>query len=228
MKTAIFFDVGQTLVTGMEQSARRILGSRLHLSEKQTRQVGRMIMTHPAEDVKSMAEALAGILPEHDPVHLLSVTEILWQEQTECVREVEGAAQLLESLKTMGFPLGVISNTWHPFYQGFCRNCRDIVDKLDHTVLSYRLGMKKPSVDLFTHAANLADVSTSSCWMIGDSYELDVEPSQKAGMRGIWLLCRPERERSLLAQVIRGDRQGPCWAAENLQDLLPFFQEKYR
>lgn len=39
----IFFDMGQTLVTGTALSARRLLASRLALSEKETRKVGQCI-----------------------------------------------------------------------------------------------------------------------------------------------------------------------------------------
>jgi hypothetical protein len=44
----VFFDIGNTLAATGDLSARRLLAERLHLSEKETKRVGRLIMTHPA------------------------------------------------------------------------------------------------------------------------------------------------------------------------------------
>ncbi len=222
----IYFDIGHTLVTGAEQSPRRLLASRLGLNEKETKLVGRAIMTHPATDVSSLIFVLQGLLPGRDPAAIESAVEGLWAEQIDCAREIRGATTLLRALKENGFRLGVISNIWHPFFLGFSRACREITSLLDYTVLSYRVGAKKPSLDLYRHAVQMTGRPAEKCWMIGDVYELDMEPAKQVGMRTIWVLSRPEIERELLVQILRGEKRSPDWVALDLEEILPFVQKK--
>ena len=91
-----------------------------------------------------------GLLTDRAPEHIRSVLDRLWEEQTLCVREIPGATLLLKSLKEMGLKLGVVSNTWHPLYVGFCRNCPELNGLLDYTFLSYRMGCKKPAAGILS------------------------------------------------------------------------------
>ncbi|MGV8073512.1 MAG: HAD family hydrolase [Syntrophobacteraceae bacterium] len=220
----IFFDIGHTLATGAEQSPRRLLANRLGLNEKETRLVGRLIMTHPATEPVSLVSAMAEILPDKDYSQVRSIVENLWKEQIDCVREVPGATALLGALKVEGFRLGVISNTWHPFFLGFTEICREIKSLLDFTVLSYRIGIKKPSLDLYRHAVKITGEPAERCWMVGDTYEMDMEPAQSIGMRSIWVLRRPEIERSVLVQMLRGDKRVPDWVTGDIEEILPFMK----
>lgn len=220
----IFFDIGGTLATGAEQSPRRLLASRLGLSEKETKRVGRLIMVHPATDPHDLARGLAGILPERDPRRILNVLESVWSEQKRCVREISGATRLVASLKEMGFKTGIISNTWHPLYEGFRTACAELADFLDYTLLSYRKGVKKPSTFLFSHAAEEAGFPAELCWMVGDTFELDVAPARRAGMKTIWVLGRPERETAAIVEMLKGGIPPPDWTVESIGELLPFFE----
>lgn len=222
----IFFDLGQTLVQGTGLSARRLLGTRLHLSEKHTRQVGRALMTHPCEEPDALAAVLSGLLPQLDRQQLQHAVTAVWREQMTVVRPMHSATALLGSLKAAGFELGLLSNTWHPFYQGFCRSCPEIVDLLDYTFLSYRVGLKKPAVNFYRQAVAQVGRPAAACWMIGDSYELDMAPAQQAGLCTLWVLRRPEIETTLLAQVLRGERRAPDWAVENLEEIAAFFRKR--
>jgi FMN phosphatase YigB (HAD superfamily) len=123
----------------------------------------------------------------------------------------------------MGIRLGIISNTWHPFYSGFLRSCPELSVHFDHRILSYREGCKKPSTVLFRRALQEAGESPHSCWMIGDSYELDIEPAMKIGMRTIWLLHHPEKEIPLLAKVLRGEKRSPDQVFEDLEQIRTYF-----
>jgi HAD superfamily hydrolase (TIGR01509 family) len=222
----IFFDMGQTLVTGAGQSPRRMVASRFGLSEKQTRKIGRLIMTHPAAEPSSLAQALKGILVDHEQQHLQKGLEEVWAEQCRCVKEIDGATSALRALKASGFKLGLLSNTWHPLFAGFCGSCREMAELVDYSVLSYRLGCKKPSPDLFKQALAVTGAPAGSCWMVGDSYELDIEPALAVGMHAIWVLRGPEREKTLLAQVLRGDKPHPDWAITHLEEIPIFFSSK--
>lgn len=220
----IFFDIGQTLVTGAEQSPRKLLSSRLSLTESQTKLVGRLIMTYQCSEPGSLVRELQGILTDKDPDQLRETVEYIWSDQITCIREIPGATSLLASLKAMGVKLGLISNIWHPFYQGFCQSYPEMAELFDYAFLSYRVGEKKPSLDLYRKAVQATGRPASECWMVGDTYELDMEPARKAGMRTLWILCRPERERALLAQALRGEKPAPHWVVEELGEVLPYFQ----
>jgi FMN phosphatase YigB (HAD superfamily) len=220
----IFFDIGQTLVTGAEQSARRLLASRLRLNEKETKVVGRLIMTYYITEPGQLAGALKKILPDKEPYWLCDVVDTVWSDQITCIREIPGATSLLASLKAMGVKLGLISNIWHPFYQGFCQSYPEMAGLFDYAFLSYRVGEKKPSLELYRKAVQATGRPASECWMVGDTYELDMEPARKAGMKTLWILCRPERERALLVQALRGERPAPHWVVEELGEVLPYFQ----
>lgn len=222
----VFFDLGQTLVTGAAQSPRRTVASRLALSEKETRKVGRLIMTHPATEPSTLAHALKEILFDREQQPLQKVIEEVWEEQRRCVRAIDGAAAVLATLKEKGFALGLLSNTWHPLYSGFLWNCPEMAELLDHSVLSYRLGSKKPSPEIFRHALAEADAPAEHCWMIGDSYELDIEPALRAGMHTIWVLRSPEKEQHVLSQVLRGEKPCPDWSVVQLDEVMECFSRK--
>jgi len=220
----VFFDIGQTLATTGQQSPRRLLGSRLQLTEREVRDAGRLLMTHCGDRPDSLADALARLLTDRAPQHIRSVLDRLWEEQTLCVREIPGATLLLKSLKEMGLKLGVVSNTWHPLYVGFCRNCPELNGLLDYTFLSYRMGCKKPAAEFYQSVLHETGEKPAVCWMVGDSCELDMEPARHAGMRTLWVLCRPEREPESLVRMLREERPRPDWVVQSLDDILPYFQ----
>lgn len=222
----IFFDMGQTLTRGAEQSPRRLMGSVFDLSEKEVKKVGRLIMTHPAVEPSLLMGELKSILIDREEQHLRKGLEDVWAEQCRCVKEIGGAASVLRSLKTSGFKLGLLSNTWHPLYSSFCTMCPELAELVDYSVLSYRIGLKKPSRELFRRAVAQTGLSPDSCWMVGDSYELDIEPALAVGMHAIWVLHGPEREKTLLAQVLRGEKPRPDWAVSHLEEIPTFFSSK--
>jgi FMN phosphatase YigB (HAD superfamily) len=220
----IFFDIGQTLATGAEQSARRLLASRLRLNERETKVVGRLIMTYHITEPGQLAKMLGEILPDKDLEWVHDAVDAVWSDQITCIREIPGASLLLASLKAMGVKLGLISNIWRPFYQGFCQRYPEMAALFDYAFLSYRVGEKKPSTGLYRTAVQATGRPASECWMVGDTYELDMEPALRVGMKALWILCRPERERALLVQALRGEKPAPHWAVEDLSGVLPYFQ----
>jgi HAD superfamily hydrolase (TIGR01549 family) len=215
----IFFDLGNTLVTGTPQTAQRLLSARLGLTEKEEKKAGRLLMTFPADGVPALAEALEGILGNHHPANIRNVLSELWDEQYLSVRECDGAGQLVRSLKARGFTLGLISNTWLPYYEGFCRSCPEISGSFEFILLSFKLGIKKPSRAIFDHCLRLSGKLPSECLVVGDSFELDIEPSRNMGFSTAWVLSRPEREKAALACMLRREIEAPHFIAADLEDL---------
>lgn len=219
----IFFDLGKTLVTGTEQSARRLLGSRLGLSEKEVRRAGKIIMTQEALDPSILAGALCKALPRLDFRLAVDAVRAVWTDQMHSVREVPGALDVLQQLKEKGFKIGFISNTWHPFWSGFCQICPGAIRLADYVFLSYRLGIKKPSPEIYLKAVKATGKSARSCAMVGDSYELDIAPALMTEMVTVWLLRNLDAEKGYAARVLRGEEIPPDWAAESLESVLEFF-----
>jgi HAD superfamily hydrolase (TIGR01549 family) len=220
----IFFDLGNTLVTGMDQTPRRALADRLGLSEKETKKAGRLLMVHPAREPAALALALRTVLPDKDPAQIGSAIHALWAEHFSSIRAVEGATPLLLAIKQKGIRLGVISNCWEPAFSGFCRACPEMADLLDHTILSYRVECKKPQKAIFQLALGISRKTASECWMVGDTFEQDIYPAKLLGFHTVWVLSRPGRERSALARILRGEIQGPDSAVEGIGQILPLIE----
>ncbi len=222
----IFFDIGNTLATAMELTPRRLWATRLGLSEKETRRAGRLIMTENATTPSALAEALSRILPDRDPEDLLEAARALWLEQSGSVREIPGAITSIKALHGMGYRLGLLSNTWSPLFEGFRRVFFDVAGLLDTMVLSFQEGCKKPSREIFHLALRKAALPASDCWMVGDSYELDMEPAMESGMNTLWVLSSPDRERSVIAGLLRGEIRKPGWTVESVREIPGFFARK--
>jgi FMN phosphatase YigB (HAD superfamily) len=226
-KTVFFFDIGHTLVTGAQASPRRLLGDALKLDETQTKTVGKLLMTLPATDPETVGQAVAAVLSNHDPVMVFREVRRLWKDQTACVREIPGATALIRRLIEAGHGVGLISNIWHPFYVGFQKRCPEIDSSAEFRFLSYREGVKKPAEALFEKAVHAARMrGFDQCWMVGDSYELDMEPARAAGMRALWILYRPERERTLLAEILNGTKPTPEGSVADLADVTGFLEKR--
>lgn len=103
-----------------------------------------------------------------------------------------GNAQLLATLVERGFELGVVSNG--------CGNveklCADLgyATHLSVIVDSRRAGLFKPDPAIFLHAAEKLGGAPGTMMMVGDSFERDVLPAKKAGMKTAWLEGTPPRE----------------------------------
>ncbi len=224
-KPVIFFDIGHTLVTGSPASPRRLIGHRLNLTEKEIKIVGKLIMTHPSEDAETLAYAISdGIGLEHSTV-LKAIREI-WEEQLHCVELLPNVEKTIENLKVSGYELGLISNIWHPFFQGFKQRYPHVVSCFTYKILSYKEGVKKPSLEIYLKAVRTAKRSPKSCWMIGDTYELDIAPALNLGFKTIWFILRPNRETESVAKVIRGELPSPDYAIASIKEVLNIFPVK--
>jgi putative hydrolase of the HAD superfamily len=94
-------------------------------------------------------------------------------------------SQLLATLVERGFELGVVSNG--------CGNVAKLCADFGYTpflsviVDSRRVGLFKPDPAIFIHAAEKLGRDPGSMMMVGDSFDRDVRPAKKAGMKTAWL-----------------------------------------
>jgi FMN phosphatase YigB (HAD superfamily) len=223
----ILFDLGNTLVTSVADTPHNRLSESLGLTEKQTKKAGRLLMTFHAHKAVELAEALTHILPDKDPARIESVVTSLWDEQESSVREIDGACALLEELKRSDFMLGLISNTWRPHYLGFCLACPEMAGIFDFNLLSFELGIKKPSPQFFERALDVAAAPAPCSLVVGDSFELDIEPARMVGCPGAWILFSTEREKTTITRMLQGIIAPPEIIAENIKNLGDILRDQW-
>ena len=101
-------------------------------------------------------------------------------------------ARLLATLVERGFELGVVSNG--------CGNVEKLCADFGYThflsviVDSQRVGLFKPDPAIFLHAAKELGGDPGTMMMVGDSFDRDVRPAKKAGMKTAWLEGPAARE----------------------------------
>lgn len=109
----------------------------------------------------------------------------------ECGAEVGGivarAAALLRAFRER-YRLGLVSN----FYGNLEPVCRELgIDALFETLTDSAVeGVRKPDPALFARALERLGVPAAEAWVVGDSYDRDIEPAKALGCRTIWLKGR--------------------------------------
>jgi putative hydrolase of the HAD superfamily len=63
----------------------------------------------------------------------------------------------------------------------------DLVDLMEHTVISGELGITKPDRRIFEHACNLFSVAPDAAVYVGDRLQIDAVAASQAGLLGVWL-----------------------------------------
>jgi putative hydrolase of the HAD superfamily len=100
--------------------------------------------------------------------------------------------RLLSTLVERGFELGVVSNG--------CGNVETLCTDFGYTpflsviVDSRRVGLFKPDPAIFLHAAKKLGGDHGAMMVVGDSFDRDVRPAKKAGMKTAWLEGPAPRE----------------------------------
>lgn len=96
-----------------------------------------------------------------------------------------GAKQLIESLKEMGLPIGILSNGFTEV-QNHKLRVTGLDKVIDLMVLSDEIGINKPDAKLFAHAMHRAgQTDPSSQLMIGDNATTDIAGAISAGWNAI-------------------------------------------
>jgi putative hydrolase of the HAD superfamily len=99
-------------------------------------------------------------------------------------KSLDRARRLLKRVKP-SFRLGIVSN----FYGNLSAVLKEagLLDFLEVTVDSKRVGMRKPDPGIFLLALRHLGLSPNHVIFVGDSYERDIVPSGRLGMKTIWL-----------------------------------------
>ncbi len=108
-----------------------------------------------------------------------------------------GAKEVLDKLSSK-YELAVVSNT--PYHDMVVERLRKdgLLDFFQVIVSSHRIGVRKPTREIFMRALEVMGARPEEAVMIGDSPYEDIEGAKKVGMRAIWVLRegvqRPEAD----------------------------------
>lgn len=101
-------------------------------------------------------------------------------------RLMEGARELLKTLRSQGFKLGIISNGWTDF-QYRTIDALGLREAVDTILISQAENIRKPDKRIFHRAAQRLNTSPDQCIFVGDNPTSDILGAQVASMRPIWL-----------------------------------------
>ncbi len=123
------------------------------------------------------------------------------------------------ALKRRGLKIGLLSDIWSPYYAGVQRALPDVVRAADAIVLSCRTGHRKPEPANFERVLSELAVEPCEAVMVGDTYEHDILPAIRLGMRTVWVLARPEREAASVIKVLNGELPAPTATVSSIKEV---------
>ena len=103
---------------------------------------------------------------------------------------------MLRTVRAAGIRTCLLSNSWGP--GGYPRE--DFPGLFDAVVISHEVGMRKPELRIFRHAAELIGLAPGQCVFI-DDIEANVAAARACGMTGIWH-DNPERTAEELSRLL--------------------------
>jgi FMN phosphatase YigB (HAD superfamily) len=198
--SAVFFDVGDTLVEGW--APREDLGKLLVAA-----------LTREFGERPWYADWVRADIEPYDRAEPLRQQTNLWYERwfaaqavvldgitidqlraamciplSEVARLVPGAGEALRWCKARGLRVVLVSNTLSRGDAEVLRDWRGfgLADAIDSVVSSPDVGWRKPHRAIFDRALQLAGVTADQAVMIGDRLDADVRGAKDLGMRAIW------------------------------------------
>lgn len=215
----VFFDIGSTLIDGPPFGPARRLSDMLGLGPEAARQLEPILFRSPASDPEQLANTVVNRL-RVDYQKALEACTTLWNAQLEEAYVLPGARELIEKLKSAGIPRAYLSNIWPPFYEHFQQEFAEEAGSQPQ-FLSFQTGLMKPDPAFFQMALRAVEARAEDAVMVGDTYRNDIRPAIELGMRTVWVLHRPEKEKADLIAVMNGDAPPPDLTLASIADLEP-------
>jgi HAD superfamily hydrolase (TIGR01509 family) len=215
----VFFDIGSTLIDGPPFGPARRLSESLGLDSRAVTELERILFRSPASDPEQLANTVVNRL-RVDYDRALEACTALWNAQLEEAYVLPGARELIAKLKSAGIPRAYLSNIWPPFYEHFRQ---EFAEEAQHQpqFLSFETGLMKPDPAFFQHALRALELRAEDAVMVGDTYKNDIRPAIELGMRTVWVLHRPEKEKADLIAVMNGAAPPPDLTLSSIADLEP-------
>ena len=98
---------------------------------------------------------------------------------------VDGARDLLDKLKSLGYRMGIVSNGFHEVQYNKLRSAA-IYGYFDCVVLSDDAGVNKPDIRFFQYAERRASTAGRLNLIVGDNLDTDIRGALGAGWQTVW------------------------------------------
>lgn len=213
----VFFDIGSTLIDGPKLGPARRLADILGLGPETIGQLEHILFRSPARDPEELANTLVNRL-RVNRAEALEACATLWNAQLQEAYVLPGAREAVEKLKSAGIPRAYLSNIWPPFYAHFQKEFAEEAERQPR-FLSFETGLMKPDPAFFQLALRAVEARAEDAVMVGDTYKNDIRPAIELGMRTVWVLHRPEKERADLVDVLNGDAPPPDLTLASIGEL---------
>ncbi|MBF0627265.1 MAG: HAD family hydrolase [Magnetococcales bacterium] len=201
----VFLDIGFTMVGGPEIGPTAFLIRELGLPADAKAKLKQWLFTTALTTPEELADRLM-VEYRLDPDDTRAVVGEYWERQIHDAYPLPGAAELVTELEQAGVPYGFITNIWTPFLMGFARVFAEVYAQAP-MFASCVSGISKPDPALYRQALDSCGVSPGEAVMVGDTYEMDIAPAMRLGMKSVWLLHRPEKEKQDLIALL--NRRAP-------------------
>lgn len=99
---------------------------------------------------------------------------------------IPGMLETLQTLKTRGLKLGVVTNG-HSFQQQTKIDALEIRGLFDTILVSAEVSLRKPDARIYQLALENLQLSAENVWMVSDHLVNDVLGARGAGLTGVWL-----------------------------------------
>ncbi len=105
----------------------------------------------------------------------------------------DDAIPMLDTLKSRGFNLGIISNGADN------QNTYTLIEKakirpyFEYIISSAAFGKRKPHPGIFHHALDHFKVPAEQTVMVGDTFDVDIVGARQVGMKSIWVTRRVQK-----------------------------------
>jgi HAD superfamily hydrolase (TIGR01509 family) len=189
----VFFDIGSTLIDGPPLGPARRLSEMLGVGPQAIAELERLLFRSPVRDPEQLAHTVVNRM-RVDFDRALEACTTLWNAQLEEAYVLPGAREMIEKLKSAGIPRAYLSNIWPPFYEHFKQEFPDEAGQPQF--LSFQTGLMKPDPAFFQLALRAVEARAEDAVMVGDTYRNDIRPAIELGMRTVWVLHRPEKEKA--------------------------------
>ena len=206
---AIFFDLDDTLINSRkaEQKAAAIFKKQFRVFDnineeefetlwhqiaiEQYRKYSKGEISYKKHRINRIKAIFSEVNVEKNDEEALEVFNIYLKEYQKNWQLFEDATKILEKIKK-NYKLVLITN-------GDSNQQRKKIKKMklekyfSEIFISDEVGVSKPKKEIFELACSKVGEKPENCLMIGDSFKLDIEGAQKAGLNAIWVNRKNEK-----------------------------------
>jgi HAD superfamily hydrolase (TIGR01549 family) len=135
-----------------------------------------------------------GLMVEPQDPRIEQAVEAYFEPFIASCQLIPGTGEMLEALAGR-FQLALLSNFTHPPAVDQILARLQIQHFFEATLVSGRLGIRKPHPDVFTTLASCLGLATGDVLFVGDELQTDIVGASKVGMRTVWMTYRQVLER---------------------------------